>query len=106
MRATLDIERLSQQYADDGFCVAPAILPPRLLAEASVAAEAVAAGESDTGLMPRLREREQGEGPQKLVKIAEPHNASQVLRLVDQLSRALAGSSGGYRSKRAADLGR
>ena len=80
MRDTLGIELLCQQYVDDGFCVAPAIVPPPLVAEANVAAEAVAAGESDTGLMPRLRERERGEGPQKLVKIAEPHNASHVLR--------------------------
>jgi hypothetical protein len=60
--------------------VAPAVVPSGLLAEANIAAEAVAAGESDTGLAPRLRERERSAGPQRLVKIAEPHNASQVLR--------------------------
>jgi hypothetical protein len=42
--------------------------------------EAVAAGKTDTGLMPRLRERERGDEPPHLVKIAEPHNASRALR--------------------------
>jgi ectoine hydroxylase-related dioxygenase (phytanoyl-CoA dioxygenase family) len=60
--------------------VIPSVIPQRLLDEANSAAEAVAAGESDTGLMPRLRERERGDGPQHLVKVAEPHNASHALR--------------------------
>lgn len=80
MRDTLDVAALRRRYADDGFCATPSLLPPHLVEEANVAAEAVAAGQSDTDLMPRLRERERGDGPQRLVKIAEPHNASRVLR--------------------------
>jgi ectoine hydroxylase-related dioxygenase (phytanoyl-CoA dioxygenase family) len=78
----LDAEALRDRYSEDGFCVTPTVIPKEILAEANVAAEAVAAGETDTGLMPRLRERERarGDGPQRLVKIAEPHNASQALR--------------------------
>jgi hypothetical protein len=60
--------------------VIPALFPPKIVAAAVVAAEAVAGGEADTGLMPRLRERETGDEPQKRVKIAEPHNASRTLR--------------------------
>ncbi len=76
----LGAESLRRQYSDDGFCVTPALIPQDLLDEANVAAEAVAAGESDTGLMPRLRERDRGDGPQRVVKVAEPHNASHALR--------------------------
>jgi hypothetical protein len=71
---------LRRRYADDGFCVTPPLFPADAVAEALDAAEAVAAGETDTGLMPRLREREAGDEPQHLVKIAEPHNASHALR--------------------------
>jgi hypothetical protein len=63
-----------------GFCVTRPVIVRELLDEATVAAEAVAAGESDTGLAPQLRERELGDGPQRMVKIAEPHNSSWVLR--------------------------
>ncbi|MEH0972316.1 phytanoyl-CoA dioxygenase family protein [Micromonospora sp. CPCC 205546] len=80
MRDVLDVEMLRRRYRDDGFCVAPPVVAQDVLDEATVAAEAVAAGESDTGLAPKLRERERGDGPQRLVKIAEPHNCSHVLR--------------------------
>jgi hypothetical protein len=63
---------LRQRYAEDGFCVIPALFPPDLVAEALVAADVAADGETDTGLAPRLRERDAGEEPQRLVKIAEP----------------------------------
>lgn len=74
------VEVLRRRYADDGFCVTPSLFPADAVAEALDAAEAVAAGETDTGMMPRLREREAGDEPQQLVKIAEPHNASRALR--------------------------
>lgn len=80
MKPRLDLDALRRQYLDDGFCVLPSLLPGPVIAAAVAAAEAVAAGESDTGLMPRLREREKGDGPQRLVKVAEPHNASHALR--------------------------
>ena len=80
MRDALDVESLRQRYRDDGFCVTPALIPQHLIGAANIAAEAVAAGESDTGLMPRLQERERGDGSPRLVKIAEPHNASHALR--------------------------
>jgi ectoine hydroxylase-related dioxygenase (phytanoyl-CoA dioxygenase family) len=80
MRDVIDVEVLRRQYRDDGFCVTPPVVPQDLLDEATAAAEAVAAGESDTGMAPKLRERERGDGPQRLVKIAEPHNCSHVLR--------------------------
>ncbi len=74
-------DRLRKQYADAGFCVAPPVISRGLLDEANSAAEAVAAGQTDTGLAPKLFERERGgNGPPLLVKIAEPHNASHVLR--------------------------
>ncbi|MGF1425349.1 phytanoyl-CoA dioxygenase family protein [Kitasatospora sp. LaBMicrA B282] len=76
----LDVAALRRGYADDGFCVIPGLFPPELVAQAVVAAEAVADGRTDTGLLPRIREREAGDGPQRLVKIAEPHNASKALR--------------------------
>jgi ectoine hydroxylase-related dioxygenase (phytanoyl-CoA dioxygenase family) len=75
-----DTARLRERYAADGFCVIPALFPPDAVARAIPAAEAVAAGETDTGMMPKLREREAGDEPQRLVKIAEPHNASRALR--------------------------
>ncbi|MGI5401425.1 phytanoyl-CoA dioxygenase family protein [Streptomyces sp. CA-135486] len=80
MRDVLNVEMLRQQYRDSGFCVTPPVIPQELLDEANVAAEAVAAGQTDTGLPPKLRERERGNGPQQLVKIAEPHNSSHLLR--------------------------
>ncbi|GLK99224.1 hypothetical protein GCM10017581_009650 [Dactylosporangium matsuzakiense] len=80
MHDTVDVKALGRQYRDDGFCVTPAVVPPDLLDEATAAAEAVAAGESDTGLAPKQRQRERSDGPQRLVKIGEPHNCSHVLR--------------------------
>jgi ectoine hydroxylase-related dioxygenase (phytanoyl-CoA dioxygenase family) len=80
MRDVFDVEELRWQYNNDGFGVAPSIVELDLLDEANAAAEGVAAGHSDTGLAPKLRERERGDGPQRLVKIAEPHNSSHVLR--------------------------
>jgi len=74
------VDVFRQRYAEDGFCVIPALFPLEAVREAALAAEAVAAGETDTGLMPRLREREAGDGPPRLVKVAEPHNASHALR--------------------------
>lgn len=82
MAEKLDVEELRQQYAENGYCVTPPVVEPELLEQANEAAEAVAAGVSDTGLEPRLRQRERTDGPQRLVKIAEPHNASRVLREV------------------------
>lgn len=76
----IDVDMLRQRYADDGFCVIPELFPRPLVAEMADAAEAVARGETDTGLPPRLRERETGDERQTLVKIAEPHNASHALR--------------------------
>ncbi len=75
-----DVDVLRRCYADYGFCVTPSIFPADALAEAFDAAEAVAAGGTDTGMMPRLQEREAGDEAQRLVKIAEPHNASHALR--------------------------
>lgn len=75
-----DTAGLRQRYAADGFCVIPELFPPDAVERAIPAAEAVASGETDTGLMPRLREREKGDELQRLVKIAEPHNASRTLR--------------------------
>lgn len=80
MRDVIDVKMLRRQYCNDGFCVTPPVVAQDLLDEATVAAEAVAAGETDTGMAPKLRERERGNGPQRLVKIAEPHNCSHVLR--------------------------
>lgn len=75
-----DIKALRLRYADDGYCVIPVLFPTGVVAEALEAAEAVAAGATDTGLMPRLWERESGDEPERLIKIAEPHNASHTLR--------------------------
>jgi ectoine hydroxylase-related dioxygenase (phytanoyl-CoA dioxygenase family) len=80
MRNLIDVDHLHRRYAEDGFCVTPPIFAADAIAAASAAAEAVAAGESDTGLTPRLREREAGDDNQQLVKVAEPHNASRTLR--------------------------
>jgi ectoine hydroxylase-related dioxygenase (phytanoyl-CoA dioxygenase family) len=80
MHDALDLEKLRRQYEDEGFCVTLPVVGPDLLEEANAAAEAVADGHTDTGLVPKLRERERGDGPQRLVKIAEPHNSSYVLR--------------------------
>jgi hypothetical protein len=75
-----DLDALRRRYSDDGFCVTPPLFPADAVAKALEAGEAVAAGETDTGMVPRLREREAGDKPQLLVKIAEPHNASHALR--------------------------
>jgi ectoine hydroxylase-related dioxygenase (phytanoyl-CoA dioxygenase family) len=80
MRDALDLEKLRRQYSDGGFCVTPPVVGVDLLKASNDAAEAVAAGHTDTGLEPKLRERERGNGPQRLIKIAEPHNSSHVLR--------------------------
>jgi ectoine hydroxylase-related dioxygenase (phytanoyl-CoA dioxygenase family) len=73
-------DTLRQRYARDGFCVTAPLFHPEAVAAALEAAELVAAGGTDTGMMPRLHEREAGEQPQRLVKIAEPHNASNAMR--------------------------
>lgn len=78
--STKDVESLRTKYREDGYCVTPALIPQELLDDALLAAEAVCSGASDTGLQPRLYEREREGGPQQLVKIAEPHNASHALR--------------------------
>ncbi|MFJ6200046.1 phytanoyl-CoA dioxygenase family protein [Micromonospora sp. NPDC092111] len=80
MPDVVDLDLLRRRYHDDGFCVTPSVIASGLLDEANEAAEAVAAGRTDTGLAPKLRERERGDGPQRLVKIAEPHNCSHALR--------------------------
>ncbi|MFF4501654.1 phytanoyl-CoA dioxygenase family protein [Streptomyces sp. NPDC001401] len=75
-----DVDELRRGYTDEGFCVIPELFPSELVAEAAAAAEAVAEGRTDTGMQPRIREREAGNGSQRLIKIAEPHNASRALR--------------------------
>jgi len=75
-----DVETLRRGYDADGFCVIPKLFPGPLIARAAAAAEAVARGETDTGLLPRLREGGQDGERQTLVKVAEPHNASHDLR--------------------------
>jgi hypothetical protein len=79
-KPAVDADAHRRKYRDDGFCVIPGLFPGPLVAQAANAAEAVARGETDTGLLPRLREGDADDKRQTLVKIAEPHNASHGLR--------------------------
>lgn len=76
---TKDIATLRTDYAERGFCTTGRLLPPELVKSAIEGVDAVVAGTYDTGIPPRHRSWNPGDDPGRLVKITEPHYASQAI---------------------------
>src|ERR1043165_7370294 len=86
------------QFERDGFFIAPAVIPPELLARVRKRIDAVYAGEYETGIPPCGNPKGSSTPPTKLVKIDNAHRSDRtVLELVThpaigQLAAALTGA--------------
>lgn len=80
MTTTADISQLRGDFDRDGFCIAPSPFPEEMIDAARRGADAVLAGEFDTGRSPRLRQLLPSDERPTLVKVAQPHYANNALR--------------------------